>query len=201
MGHGSSPRPFDLVQCHRCDFRRPAFCHLGSSHFNQDSLSTYNGIGLVTIEGAVLVRPSRPATFHYGDRVRVTGQLSAPPEFATFSYADFLTRQGVYSMIDRPQVSVLAKDQGGLILTAIYTFKDRAREQVRFALQEGLLPNANRVTQCEKGCSSPVRTSLCYLFGLPNIAIISDSRSHHARVFLGSDIRVRGRQFVGENAA
>ena len=47
------------------------------------------------IEGVVLVRPSRPAEFHYGDRVRVTGQLSAPPEFATFNYADCLARQGV----------------------------------------------------------------------------------------------------------
>ena len=36
----------------------------------------------------MVVRPSRPAEFHYGDRVRVVGQLTAPPEFATFNYAD-----------------------------------------------------------------------------------------------------------------
>ena len=107
-----------------------------SPHFDQKSLSTYNGIGVVTlegvieadpdvrdtyinlrvnadrlttpdrssrpIEGVVLVRPSRPVEFHYGDRVRVTGELSMPPEFATFNYADYLARQGVYSLIDRP---------------------------------------------------------------------------------------------------
>jgi hypothetical protein len=95
-------------------------------HFDQNSLSTYNEIGVVTIdgvidadpdvrdtytnlrvnadrlslpdkssrpiEGVVLVRPSCPAEFHYGDRLRVTGQLTAPPEFATFNYADFLAR-------------------------------------------------------------------------------------------------------------
>jgi hypothetical protein len=33
----------------------------------------------------------------------VTGELNTPPEFATFNYADFLARQGVYSLIDRPQ--------------------------------------------------------------------------------------------------
>jgi hypothetical protein len=110
-------------------------------HFDQNSLSTCNGIGGVTIEGTivgppderdtyinlrvnadrltlpdrsslpiegvVLVRPSRPAEFHYGDRVRITGELTTPPEFATFNYADYLARQGVYSMIDRPQVKVL----------------------------------------------------------------------------------------------
>jgi competence protein ComEC len=97
--------------------------------FDQNSLSTYNGIGVVTIEGVidadpdvrdtyinlrvnadrlttpdrssrpiegvVLVRPSRPAEFHYGDRIRVTGELNTPPEFATFNYADYLARQGV----------------------------------------------------------------------------------------------------------
>ena len=118
--------------------------------FDQNSLSTYNGIGVVTIEGVidgapdvrdtyvnlrvnadrltlpdrssrpiegvVLVRPSRPAEFRYGDRVRVTGELSAPPEFATFNYADFLARQGVYSLIDRPQVKVLDHDHGNPIL-------------------------------------------------------------------------------------
>ena len=104
---------------------------LRSPHFDQDSLSTFNGIGVATIEGVidadpdvrdtyinlrvnaerltlpaanassrpiegvVLVQPSRPAKFRYGDRVRVTGQLSAPPEFAMFNYADYLARQGV----------------------------------------------------------------------------------------------------------
>jgi competence protein ComEC len=129
-------------------------------HFDQNSLSTYNGIGAVTIEGVidgapderdtyinlrvnadrlttpdrssrpiegvVLVRPSRPAEFRYGDRVRVTGELNEPPEFAIFNYADFLARQGVYSMIDRPRVSVLAHDQGNPILSIIYGFRNRA---------------------------------------------------------------------------
>jgi competence protein ComEC len=143
---------------------------LRSPRFDQNSLSTYNGIGLVTIEGvidgppderdtyvnlrvnadrlttpdrssrpidgAVLVRPSRPAEFRYGDRVRVTGQLTAPPEFATFSYADFLARQGVYSLIDRPQMKLLAHDQGNPILSIIYGFRNRAYVVIQQILPE-----------------------------------------------------------------
>jgi competence protein ComEC len=139
-------------------------------HFDQNSLSTYNGMGTVTIEGVidadpdvrdtyinlrvnadrltapdrssrpiegiVLVRPSRPAEFRYGDRVRVTGQLTAPPEFPTFNYADYLARQGVYSMIDRPQVKVLAQDQGNPILSAIYAFRNRAYVVIQQILPE-----------------------------------------------------------------
>ncbi len=143
---------------------------LSVPHFDQNSLSTYNGIGVVTIEGVidgdpdvrdtyinlrvnadrlttpdrssrpiegvVLVRPSRPAAFRYGDRIRVTGQLTTPPEFATFNYADFLARQGVYSMIDRPQVKVLAHDQNSSILAAIFTFRERAYVVIQQILPE-----------------------------------------------------------------
>jgi competence protein ComEC len=139
-------------------------------YFDQNSLSTYNGSGIVTIEGVidadpdvrdtyinlrvnpdrltlpdrstrpiagvVLVRPSRPAEFRYGDRVRVTGQLSAPPEFATFNYADYLARQNVYSLIDRPQVKVLEHDRGNPILAAIYAFRDRAYVVIQQILPE-----------------------------------------------------------------
>jgi hypothetical protein len=74
------------------------------------------------IEGTVLVRPSRPAEFRYGDRARVTVQLTAPPEFATFSYADFLARQGMYSLIDRPQVKLLEHDRGSPFLPSSTAF-------------------------------------------------------------------------------
>jgi competence protein ComEC len=138
--------------------------------FDQNSLSTYNGSGAVTlegvidadpdvrdtyinlrvnadrltlpdkssrpIEGVVLVRPSRPAEFHYGERIQVKGQLTTPPEFATFNYADFLARQGVNSMIDRPQVKVLARDQGSPILSAIYAFRNRAYVVIQQILPE-----------------------------------------------------------------
>ena len=143
-----------------------------SPRFDQNSLSTYNGIGVITIEGVVdadpdvrdtyinlrvnadrltlpdapassrpiegvvLVRPSRPAEFRYGDKVRVTGQLSTPPEFPTFNYADFLARQGVYSMIDRPRVSVLEHDRGNPILSTIFAFRDRAYVVIQQILPE-----------------------------------------------------------------
>jgi len=66
----------------------------------------------------------------------VTGELSTPPEFATFNYADFLARQGVYSLIDRPRVSVLEHDRGNPILSAIYAFRDRAYAVIQQILPE-----------------------------------------------------------------
>src|SRR3989304_4683647 len=95
------------------------------------------------IEGLFLTRPSRPADFKYGDRIRVTGALTAPPEFATFSYKDYLARQGIYSTIDRPRVSTLARDQGSPIPAAAFAFKARANEVITHILPE---PQASLLT-------------------------------------------------------
>ena len=95
------------------------------------------------IEGLFLTRPSRPADFKYRDRIRVTGDLTTPPEFATFSYKDYLARQGVYSLIDRPRVGTLAHDQGSPILAAIFAFKARANEVITHILPE---PQASLLT-------------------------------------------------------
>ena len=96
-----------------------------------------------SINGLLLTRPSRPNDLRYGDRVRVTGELVAPPEFATFSYKDFLARQGIYSMIDRPRVSLIAHDQGSPILAAIFGFRARARGVIAQILPE---PSASLLT-------------------------------------------------------
>ncbi len=79
-----------------------------------------------------ILAPDRRCRAH----VRVTAPLTAPPEFATFNYADYLARQGVYSLIDRPQVKVLANDQGSPILSIIYGFRNRAYVVIQQILLE-----------------------------------------------------------------
>ena len=159
--------------------------------FDNTSLSTYNGVGEVTVEGVInaepdvrdtyinlrvnadritlpdrntysingllLTRPSRPNEFRYGDRVRVTGDLIAPPEFATFDYKDYLARQGIYAMIDRPRLSVLAHDQGSPVLAAIFAFRGRAREVIAQILPE---PSASLLTGILLGDDSGLPSSV-----------------------------------------
>lgn len=109
---------------------------------NADQLTRPDRI-TIPINGLLLTRPARPSEVRYGDRVRVSGELVAPPEFATFSYKDFLARQGIYSMIDRPRLSVIAPDQGSPILAAIFAFRDRARTVIAQILPE---PSASLLT-------------------------------------------------------
>ncbi len=78
--------------------------------------------------GRVLLRARRYPEFRYGDRLRVSGLLETPPTFEDFSYADYLQRRGIYSLIWRPQIEKLGSGEGSAIRRALYATKDRARQ-------------------------------------------------------------------------
>jgi len=65
-----------------------------------------------TVKGLVLVQASPFTDFRYGDRVRAEGKLQTPTDTSDFSYRDYLACQGVYSIMSRPRVTVLTRDQG-----------------------------------------------------------------------------------------
>lgn len=69
---------------------------------------------------------TKVSEWHYGDQVRVTGLLEAPPEFADFSYRDYLARQGVYSQVRQAQVAFVAARQGNPVWQMLFDFKARA---------------------------------------------------------------------------
>ena len=59
--------------------------------------------------------PSAALTdFRYGDRIRAEGTRSVqtPTNAGDFDYREYLARQDVYSLMSRPRVSVVARDQG-----------------------------------------------------------------------------------------
>jgi len=64
------------------------------------------------VKGAVLVRAARYPRYEYGDDLQVAGLLETPPAFESFSYRDYLARQGVYAILRRPQITLLSRDGG-----------------------------------------------------------------------------------------
>ncbi|HLF28387.1 MAG TPA: ComEC/Rec2 family competence protein [Anaerolineae bacterium] len=90
----------------------------------------------IPIHGLVLVHADRLTEFRYGDRLEVIGPLQTPPEFATFNYRDYLAGAGVYSIIDRPRIERVARDQGSALLAALFDLKARARATIAAILPE-----------------------------------------------------------------
>lgn len=89
-----------------------------------------------TTDGLVLVRAPSTTQATYGDRVRATGLLIAPAEFDTFSYADYLARAGVYSILTRASVEVVSGGHGNPVYTALADVRRHASAIINAALPE-----------------------------------------------------------------
>jgi len=86
------------------------------------------------IPGKILVTTSRYLDHQYGDKLKITGKLQSPPVFEDFNYKDFLTKDGIYSVIYRPRTELLERGnyQGltSLIYGKILGFKNKLRESI-----------------------------------------------------------------------
>jgi competence protein ComEC len=91
-----------------------------------DSLGETDGGQTRSVDGTVLVYADRLGEWSYGDAVQAIGPLETPPVFDTFSYKDYLARQGVYSVMRMASVSRQATGQGNPILSAIFNLRHGA---------------------------------------------------------------------------
>jgi len=88
------------------------------------------------VSGTALIRVSRYPAYHYGDVLKVTGELETPPQFEDFDYKSYLARQGIYSVIYYPKVEVLGHGEGIQPLQWIYSLRERLSASLARALPE-----------------------------------------------------------------
>lgn len=94
------------------------------------------GADIFETSGLVLVNAPRLSIVSYGDRVLVTGQLSTPAVFDTFSYADYLARQGVFSLMDNTTIEVINKGEGNVAFDYLFRLKNYLIDRVNDALPD-----------------------------------------------------------------
>lgn len=90
----------------------------------------------VETSGLVLVESYTTRAPAYGDRIRATGLLATPATWDSFSYADYLGRQGVFSIMQNAAIEVVGSGYGSPIHAALLRFKRVAHRQI-----EGALPD------------------------------------------------------------
>lgn len=98
---------------------------------------------LKKISGYILVEAERGATIQYGDRIRATGQLDTPATGDSFSYADYLGRQGVYSMVRYAGIEVVDSGHGNALLSALIQLRKNVQRSIAAAMPE---PQAGLLT-------------------------------------------------------
>lgn len=82
----------------------------------------------IEVSGKVLLKLDRFPEYDYGDVLELYGLLGKPAEFDSFSYADYLAKDGIFVVMYGPRVKLLEKDgfvSGWRLLYAIKSFVSR----------------------------------------------------------------------------
>ena len=125
------------------------------------------------VTGAVLVRAPRYPEYDYGDELEIEGLLETPPELEDFSYREYLARQGVHSILWRPQITLIARGQGSALRIALLAFKRQAQRVIALILHE---PQAALLTGILLGVETGIPANLTKAFsatGTTHIIAIS----------------------------
>ncbi|MCY4145649.1 MAG: ComEC/Rec2 family competence protein [Chloroflexi bacterium] len=107
--------------------------------------------------GLALVEAPRSATVAFGDRIRATGSLTAPPVWDTFSYADYLSRQGIYSRMPNAAVEVISAGHGDPIQALLIELRQSVKRNIGAALPD---PQASLLTGILAGDESGITAEL-----------------------------------------
>jgi len=86
--------------------------------------------------GGILMRSGLFPRYDYGDLLEVNGKLETPPEFEDFNYRDYLARRGIGSIINYPQMSLLATGEGNPIQAWVYDVRGELSSALEDALPE-----------------------------------------------------------------
>ncbi len=101
-----------------------------------NAIQVVDGGRVSETSGVVLVIAPPTADIRYGDMLMVTGSLITPQTFDTFSYADYLARTGVFSLMDKTSVQVLSRGGGSPFIRALVDIRAWVSNAIINALSE-----------------------------------------------------------------
>ena len=83
------------------------------------------------VSGKILATIPKYPEYKYGDRIKITGKLKSPAIFNGFNYADYLKKDGIYSVMDWPEVSLSGQNLGNPVMRVIFSFKNKFEETIQ----------------------------------------------------------------------
>jgi competence protein ComEC len=88
------------------------------------------------IQGKILITTELYPEYHYGDELRISGELRQPAQFEDFDYRAYLAKDKIHSVIYYPNINLLAQNQASWFYQRVFNFKDRLRK----VIEQTLLP-------------------------------------------------------------
>ena len=138
------------------------------------------------INGRVLITAPHSVDVAYGDRILATGSLITPGEYDTFSYADYLARENVYSIMEHTTIQIINRDEGSPLYAAILDMRNDAKHWIETHLPE---PQAGLLTGIllgnERGISPELDAAFQRVGASHSLAIIGMHMVNIARLLTG----------------
>ncbi|MGE5602484.1 MAG: ComEC/Rec2 family competence protein, partial [Nitrososphaerales archaeon] len=88
------------------------------------------------VQGRILVDAPRYPVYRYGDTLRVTGLLLAPPVSDDFNYRRFLATRGIRSLLRRPRIERLESGGGQTFWRVLYSLREQGAAAVNRIMPE-----------------------------------------------------------------
>ena len=150
------------------------------------------------VSGNALLQLPRETDVRYGDQLQVLGEPATPPDFADFSYREFLARQDVHSIIrSYGAVKILDRDQGNPFFALIYAFRTHAFATINTLFPE---PAASLLAGILLGIESGIAREVRDAFNATNTAHIIAISGFNITIIAGV-IAALARRVVGERRA
>ena len=150
------------------------------------------------VTGRIRLQTGSRHDFRFGERVRVTGQLTEPPIFDGFDYRAYLARKQIHSLMQRPRVephSGLLR--GGVLLRGVYHVRARGEALLNRLLPEPYAALANGMLL---GIEAGIPDDLYEKFnmtGASHVIVISGSNvALVAGVLMALCVRLFGRRYA-----
>ncbi len=127
----------------------------------------------LAVSGRVLVQLGRYPEYNYGDKIEVLGLMRTPPEFEDFSYKDYLARFKIYSVMYKPDVELIAENNGNKFYSLILNAKNKFKKTISRILPE---PQASLLSGLILGVKKEIPPDLLDIFskvGISHIIVIS----------------------------
>ncbi|XOU93957.1 MAG: ComEC/Rec2 family competence protein [Candidatus Kerfeldbacteria bacterium] len=123
------------------------------------------------INGKVLIKTELYPVYDYGDVLKIKCQMQAPEpiEFSTeagtriFNYDKYLSSFDIYTVCYRPQISLIAKDQGNILMSGLLKIKNVFTNAVQGLIAE---PQASFLGALLLGAKKAIPDDLMNSFNL-----------------------------------
>ena len=134
------------------------------------------------VSGTALIRVLRYPAYHYGDVLKVTGELETPASFDDFDYKSYLAQQGIYSVIYYPEIEVLDTGKGLKPLQWLYSLRAHLSGSLAKALPE---PQGSLAQGILLGIRSHIPDSLYQAFSRTGTAHLLAISGLHITIVIG----------------